>query len=109
MSAMFSLMETMLWTLPTDCGEILGYYIDFLYGCSLMSFIFCIDIVTVLFLRKARNRIKTANDRIRLRRDLGYFAQVTIFKTIIKLQSYRRLQLRGWLSGWTLAIMLLHR
>uniref|UniRef100_A0A914EPS4 7TM GPCR serpentine receptor class x (Srx) domain-containing protein n=1 Tax=Acrobeloides nanus TaxID=290746 RepID=A0A914EPS4_9BILA len=67
--------NSMLWTLPTHCGEILGYYIDFLYGCSLMLFIFCIDIITVIFLRRARNRIKTANDRIRLGRDIGYFAQ----------------------------------
>ncbi|KAK0409783.1 hypothetical protein QR680_004755 [Steinernema hermaphroditum] len=84
-----------LWTFreDTECGRSLAYFIDLIYGCTVMGVTASVDIITFIRLRMYKNKLsKTINhrDRKRNNREIRFFAQscVTTLMFILMLISF---------------------
>lgn len=60
----------------TECGFILGYYIDLIYGSAVFIMAFIIDLFTLYFLKKYLFGAKDVNEKSRRKLDIGFFLQV---------------------------------
>lgn len=60
--------NTYIWTFDsTPCGNVISYYIDFIYGSSLMIVIICIDACTFAFIQKGSKLISEFYNKFGIR------------------------------------------
>uniref|UniRef100_A0AC34RT91 7TM GPCR serpentine receptor class x (Srx) domain-containing protein n=1 Tax=Panagrolaimus sp. JU765 TaxID=591449 RepID=A0AC34RT91_9BILA len=87
-----------IWTFaPTNCGEIMSYYIDFLFCNSFMGVILVIDGITFIFIQRGKKLINKKN-----KREIQFFMQAcaTSFVYVLELASFHlvwRLTSDPWL------------
>ncbi|KAE9548136.1 hypothetical protein FO519_008652 [Halicephalobus sp. NKZ332] len=66
--------NTYIWTFDsTPCGNVISYYIDFMYGSSLMIVIILIDACTFIFIQKGSRLIDKGN--MKSRKEIQFFIQ----------------------------------
>ncbi|RCN26996.1 hypothetical protein ANCCAN_27276 [Ancylostoma caninum] len=53
----FNSKDMLFYFAKTECGELLGFYGDFLTGVSMFTLCLVMDLASILYLRRGRKRI----------------------------------------------------